>query len=446
VARSAAAGFAPGHREILSIALPAMLCNLSTPLIGLVDTGVVGRLGEPAHIGAVALGALLFTGLFWAFGFLRMGTSGLTAQALGAGDAGELRAALGRALALAAAAGIALIALQVPIRAVSFSWLAAGPRVEVLAREYFDMRIWSAPAALANYALLGWFVGLGRTGLALSLQLVLGAVNLSLALVLGLALGGGVRGVALAAVLAELSAAAAGIVLALRCLRSLGAPCGTAALLDPRSLRRTLAVNGDILIRSLALLAASGWFAVQGARQGEQVLAANAILLHFVSASSYLLDGLAFAAEALVGRALGAADRSALIVAARRTTAWAAASAALISLALAGAGPQLIDWLALDPGTRATAREYLPWSVAAPLLGVWAYQLDGIFIGATRGPQLRNAMLAALAIFGLGWWALAPYGNHGLWAALYVHYVARSASLLCYYPGLLRSAARRASS
>lgn len=427
------------HRAILAIALPIMLSNVSTPLLGAVDTAVVGQIPDPAHIGAVAVGSLVFTFVFWAFGFLRMGTTGLTAQALGAQDADEMVAALGRALLVALAAGIAMLALQWPIRAAAFALLDASAAVETLGSSYFDIRIWAAPATLANYALLGWFIGLGRTGIALVLQLILNLTNIVLDLWFVLGLDWGVPGVAAGTVLAEVLAAAIGLAIALRHARGMGARWQPRLLLAPARLKRTIVVNSDIMVRSLALIFVFVWFMAQGAAQGDVRLAANAVLMQFISISAYFLDGLAFAAEALVGRAVGALRRAALKAAAINTSIWAGAVAALLSLLLWLLGPMLIDLLSVDPAVRTAARVYLPWAVGAPLLGVWAFQLDGIFIGATRTGDMRNAMLASAAIFLLAWWLLQPWENHGLWAALYVNYIARTLTLLRYYPALVRS-------
>lgn len=427
------------HRSVVAIALPVILSNVSTPLIGVVDTAIVGRLPDPAYIGAVAVGSLIFTFVFWAFGFLRMGTTGLTAQALGAGDHDEVVSSLGRALLIAAAVGIVLIALQWPIRAIAFALLEGTPKVESLARSYFDIRIWAAPAALANYALLGWFIGLGRTDIGLVLQLVLNVTNMALDMLFVLVFGWDVRGVALGTLIAEIIAVAIGIVLALKHAHALHGRWQRSSVLAPERLKRTVAVNRDIMIRSLALIFVFVWFVAQGARQGDVTLAANAVLMQFISVSAYFLDGLAFAAEALVGRAIGAANRAGLLAAARITTIWAVGLAVVATLIIAARGPALIDLLTIDEATRAAAREYLPWVVAAPVVGVWAFQLDGIFIGATRTADMRNAMLASLAIFLVGWWLLTPWANHGLWAALHVHYLARIGTLSYFTPGLVRS-------
>jgi MATE family multidrug resistance protein len=416
-----------------------MVSNVSTPLIGVVDTAVVGQIPDPAYIGAVAVGALVFTFIFWAFGFLRMGTSGLTAQALGAQDVDEVGANLGRALLIAVAIGLALIMLQWPIRETAFLLLSGSTQVEELARSYFDIRIWAAPATLANYALLGWFIGLGRTDIGLVLQLVLNIINIVLDALFVLGFGWDVRGVALGTLCAECIAASVGFVIAWRHLRRIDGSLSVASLVAPERLRRTLVVSGDIMLRSLALIFVFVWFVAQGVRQGDVILAANAVLIHFTSVAAFFLDGLAFAAEALVGRALGARQRAGLIAAARLTTVWASGTALLMAGAIAVGGTYFIDAMTVDAATRAAARVYLPWAAASPLLGVWAFQLDGIFIGATRTAEMRNAMLITVVIYLLSWWFLKPFGNHGLWGALYVHYLARIGTLLAYYPGLVRA-------
>jgi MATE family multidrug resistance protein len=424
---------------VLAIAVPVMISNVSTPLIGIVDTWIVGRYPNATYIGAVAIGALIFTFVFWGFGFLRMGTTGLTAQASGAGDQDEVAAWLGRSLLIAAVAGVVLILLQWPIRQCAFALIGAPPEVERLARGYFDVRVWAAPATLANYALLGWFIGLGRAKIGLVLQLILNLTNMVLDVAFVLGLNWNVRGVALGTALAEYVAAAVGMVIAVRYLRRLGGRMQGSGVLDPVRLRRAFVVNGDIMIRTLALMAVFVWFTSQGARQGEAILAGNSVLMQFISACAFFLDGLAFAAEALVGRAMGAAQRKGFTLAARMTTLWAAAIAILLAGVLFLCGPRFIDGLTVDPNARAAALAYLPWAAGAPLLGVWAFQLDGIFIGATRTADMRNAMLVSLAIFLLAWWLLLPLGNTGLWAAFYVHYLVRTGSLLYFYPGLVRS-------
>lgn len=429
------------HRKVLAIAIPIVISNLSTPLLGIADTAVMGRMGDPKYIGAVAIGALIFTMVYWTFGFLRMGTTGLTAQALGAMDGEEIRASLGRALLIAGAVGAALIALQFPIGLAAFALLDGGEEVERLARNYFDIRIWSAPFALANYALVGWFIGLGRANIALALQVFLNLVNIFFNIALALGLGWGVAGIAAGTLIAEVAAALAGLAVAARHLRFYPGQWTRARLMDAARLARTVAVNRDIMIRTIVLMFSFAWFTAKSAEAGAVTLAANSILLQFVTVSAFFLDGFALAAEALVGKAFGARSREDFDLSARLSTLWAAGIACTLSLGIFAFGGFVIDFLTIDAEVRAAARVYLFWAAMLPVLSVWCYQLDGIFIGATRGTEMRNAALASSALFLTLWWLLLPYGNHGLWAALAGFNLMRAASLGFYYPRLGRALA-----
>jgi MATE family multidrug resistance protein len=429
------------HRTVLAIAAPIVLSNLSTPLLGVADTAVMGRLGDPKYIGAVAIGALIFTMVFWTFGFLRMGTTGLTAQALGAEDGEEIRAALGRAMLIAGGVGLALILVQWPVRETAFFLLDGGSEVELLARSYFDIRIWSAPAALANYALVGWFIGLGRASVALALQVFLNLVNIFFNILLALGLGWGVAGIAAGTLIAEVSAALLGLAVAARYLRFYPGIWTRARLMDATRLARTVAVNRDIMVRTIVLMLSFAWFTAKSAEAGPVTLAVNSILLQFVTVSAFFLDGFALAAEALVGKAVGARNRQDFDLSARLSTLWAAGIALVLSLGIFAAGGPVIDFLSIDAEVRAVARIYLFWAAALPILSVWCYQLDGIFIGATRGPEMRNAALASSALFLALWWLFLPYGNHGLWAALTGFNLMRAATLGFYYPRLRRGLA-----
>mgnify|MGYP003694983145 CR=1 FL=1 len=423
---------------MLALAVPIMLANISTPLIGIVDTGVVGQLSDPSYIGAVAVGALIFSLLFWTFGFLRMGTTGLAAQSAGAADEDELAAVLLRALLVAGLCGSLLIALQWPIREAAFGLVGGTERVSQLGQDYFNIRIWAAPFSLANYALIGWFVGIGRTRIVLLLQLVLNLSNIALDALFVLVFEWDVRGVAAGTVVAEALALIVGLTMAWRALQGRGIAGARGRILVAGKIRRMLAINRDLMLRSLALVSIFFWFTADGARQGETALAANAVLMHLVSASAYILDGLAHAAESLVGRAIGAGDHLRVGTAVRMTTIWAVACAVVASLVIAIAGGTFIDLMTIDITTRAAARVYLPWAIAAPLLGVWAYQLDGIFIGATATAEMRQGMLVSFVAFVCAWWLSRPFGNHGLWAALSFHYAVRAISLWYYYPAVLR--------
>jgi len=437
---TAEAASLPGHKQVLTVALPIVISGLTTPLIGLVDTAAIGQLGEAKYIAAVAVGALIFTFLYWAFGFLRMGTTGLTAQAHGAKDGAEIRASLARALFIAALAGLVLILLQWPLREAAFTLIGAEAETESLARAYFGIRIWSAPFTLANFALLGWFIGQQRMKTALLLQLFLNGLNAGLDGLFVFGFSMGVEGIAWGTLIAETSAAFLGLALALRILKALPGGWDISRLKDRLALMRTVAVNRDIMIRTLLLMFAFAFFTAEGARQGDTVLAANTVLMQFVAFTAYFLDGFAFAAEALVGEALGARRREALKRAVALSTFWAALTALALTLGFAALGPHFIDLLTTAEDVRTAARLYLLWAAALPILSVWCYQLDGIFIGATRTGDMRNAAILSLATFLISWGALLPFGNHGLWASLSIFNFARALFLLRTYPRLVASA------
>ena len=439
--------------RVWRLVIPIVLSNLSTPLIGAVDTAVIGRLPDPAYIGGVAIGALIFSFLYWGFGFLRMGTTGFAAQAHGAGDRAELRATLLRPLILAAGLGGLLILLQTPLALAAFSLLTASDQVEALAHAYYEVRIWSAPAALANYALVGWLLGTQRAQTALVLQLVLNGANVAFDLLFVIGFGWGIVGVALASVLAEYGAAALGLAVAFRILVRTGGdgmgldPAGREGRTQARLWRRErlvalFRVNGDIFVRTICLIFAFGYFTAQGARMGDVPLAANAILMHLQQFISYGLDGFAHAAEILTGGAVGARSRQAFRSAAQASTIWALGAAAAMAGVYALLGPGIVGLFTGIDEVRQAAMLYLPWLVLSPLVSVWSFQLDGIFIGATRTAEMRNAMIFSLAVFLLACWVLIPLlGNHGLWLAFTLFMLVRAMSLGAFYPRLERSLA-----
>ena len=428
------------YGKVLAISLPIILSNITTPLLGVTSTAVVGQLGEAHLIGAVALGGTIFTLLFWAFGFLRMGTTGLCAQADGAGDQHEVSAILARALLLAGGAGMLLILLQWPLEWMSVYFLNGSAAVEAETRNYFHIRIWSAPFALANYAFLGWFIGLGRTQTALYLQVVLNGVNVILNVAFVTWLGWGVQGVAIGTLVAEILAAGLGAVIAGRELARRAAAVDWERAFDGSGLTPMLAINADLMIRTLCLLFAFTFFTAQAAKSGDVILAANAVLLQFLNISSYLLDGFAFATEVLTGRAIGAARRAHFRRAVHLSSVWAAAVSLAVAAIFIVGGGAIIDAMAANPQVRETARHYLPWAIAAPVAGVACFQLDGIFIGATRTRDMRNMMILSLAVFLAAWALLTPiFGNHGLWASIIVFFIVRGVSLGAFYPALERA-------
>lgn len=424
------------HRRVLGIAVPIVLGNVTVPLLGIVDTGVIGQLGEAAPIGAVGIGAIILTGIYWIFGFLRMGTTGLTAQARGVGDGAEVAAYLSRALLTGFAAGLAVIILQMPLFWGAFQVSPASDQVESLAREYLRIRIWSAPAAISVFGISGWLIGNERARSVLMLQIWMNGVNILLDLWFVLGLGWGVEGVAFATFLAEWSGLALGLWL---CRKAFAGPAwrDVARVLDPVRLRHMLGVNGDILVRTLMLEGAFVSFLFLGSGIGDVTLAANQILLQFLHVTAFALDGFAFAAEALVGQAMGARQRSVLRRAAIMTSQWGIGIVVVLVAGFALAGPPVIDLMTTSLPVQQEAARYLPWMILAPVAGVAAWMFDGIFIGATRTRDMRNAMAVSVVIYALSVAVMLPlFGNHGLWAALMLFFVVRGITLALRYPGL----------
>ncbi len=421
------------NRRVLKIALPIVLSNATIPILGAVDTGVVGQMGQAAPIGAVGVGAIILASVYWIFGFLRMGTSGLVAQAHGAGDTPETGAILTRALMIGLAAGLAFIALQGPLVAGAF-WIApASDEVEALARSYLAIRIWGAPATIALYAVTGWLIALERTRAVLGLQLWMNGLNIGLDLWFVLGLGWGVQGVAVATLIAEWTGLALGLWLCRPAFRG-DQWRDWVRVFDPVRIRRMMAVNTDIMIRSVLLQGSFTSFVFLGAGFGDVTLAANQVLLQFIEITAYALDGFAFAAEALVGQAVGAKSVASVRRSSVLTSAWGVGTAAVLAAAFWLGGPWLIDLMAKDPDVQLTARSYLPWVVALPILSIGAYMLDGIFIGATATREMRNAMFASAAIFVVAAVLLVPsFQNTGLWIALTILNIVRGLTMAALY-------------
>ena len=430
------AGAPVTHRRVLAIAVPIAASNATVPLLGAVDTGVVGQIGEAAPIAAVGVGAILMTAVYWVFGFLRMGTTGLASQALGAGRHDEVAALLTRALMIAAAGGVALIALQVPLFRAGFWISPASPQVEALARDYMAIRVWSAPAAISVFGVTGWLIAQERAGAVFAVQAAMNGMNILLDLWFVMGFGWGVTGVAWATFASEWAGLGFGLWLC-RGAFAQSAWRDWARVLDAGRLRLMAAVNRDILLRSLMLEAIILSFVLTGGRFGDAALAANQVLLQFLHIAAFGLDGFAFAAEALVGQATGARNPARLRRGAVVATQCAAVVVAAVTVAFALFGGDLIDLLAKAPDVRVAAREFLPYAVAAPAVGVLAWMLDGIFIGATRGADMRNMMAVSLCAYAAMAAALVPLmGNHGLWIALLLSLVVRAVTLGLRYPAV----------
>ncbi|KIC43953.1 multidrug transporter [Ruegeria sp. ANG-S4] len=417
------------HRRVLKIAAPIVLSNATVPILGAVDTGVVGQLGQAAPIGAVGMGAVILATIYWAFGFLRMGTTGLAAQARGAGDTAETGALLMRGLLIGGAAGLFFILTQVWVFWGAFALSPASPEVEALTRSYLEIRIWGAPATIALYAVTGWLIAVERTKGVFVLQVWMNGLNILLDLWFVLGLGWGVEGVAIATLIAEWTGLALGLWL---CRDAFGGNQWRDGrrIFDAARLRRMMQVNGDIMVRSVLLTGAFTTFLFVGSDLGDVNLAANQVLLQFLEITVFALDGFAFSAEALVGGAVGAKDRARVRQASVMASQWGVGGAILLAILFFVGGPALIDLMATSPDVRAAGREYLFWAALGPVIGVASWMYDGVYIGATWTREMRNAMIQSVAVYVVALVILVPiYGNHGLWAALMVLNIARGVTM-----------------
>ena len=416
-----------------------MLANLTTPLLGIVATGVIGQLGEAHLLGGVAMASVVFDCMFWLFGFLRMSTVALTAQALGAHDPVEVRASLARGLLIAILSSSILLVVQKPLAAITFDLMGASGPVADAARVYFEVRLWSSPFLLANYALLGWLIGQARTGWALMIQIAINLINIASTMLLVMGLKQGVAGAAYAAIIAEACGLVFGLTLAWRMLGRAGFRVPRAVLLERTKLARMMGINRDIFIRTLAVTGVFMFFTAQGAREGDVVLAANAVLNNFALIGSFFLDGLATAAEQLSGYSLGARDRARFLRTTKLVLGWSMVFAVAVALALTLGGNALIDLMTSSADVRQVARTFMWLAALAPICGVMAYAFDGIYIGATWARDMRNLMLASLALYFAAWAALQPLGNTGLWLALLIFLLARGCLQALRYRALLET-------
>lgn len=427
------------HRQVWRIAGPMILANLSTPLLGMVDTAVMGHLPSAHYLGAVAIGGMIFTFVFWGFGFLRMATTGLTAQAYGLGDNTKMQAVLVQSFWLALMIATALLLLQVPTRDLALHLVGSSTAVEVHAAVYFDIRIWAAPATLLNYAIIGWLIGIEASRRALVILLVMNLTNIVLDVVLVFGLGMAVDGVALASVIAEYTALAVGLLL----LRRYG--FGLKTFHHARQWTvfvsgfKGLHVHGNFMLRTFVLIFCFAFFTTQSARQGDLTLAANSILLNFITFVAFVLDGFANATEVLTGKAAGQRNAAALKRALWLTGLWSMITALAFVLVYAIAGQNIIRLLtSIDP-VILIADKYLIWVIIAPIIGVGSYILDGLFVGTTHSKEMRNTMLfSALGVYLPAWYLLQPLGNNGLWAALLLFLFARLMTQSIYLPRILR--------
>ena len=432
------------YRYLLQKAWPIILANASVPLLGLVDTAVIGNIGSITDLGAIAFGALIFSFVYWSFGFLRMGTTGFAAQASGAGDQQEVRAVLGRALLIALCLGVVLILIQWPIGLAAFSLLDGSAPVEAVAQQYFDIRIWGAPATLATFALMGLLIGLGKSRTLLIVQLFLNGLNILLDVWFAGILGWGASGIALGTVIAEWTTVLLAGWLVYRTLNERKLLTEVfwpkAKIMDLSALLKTASANLDIMLRTLILVFSFAFFINQSAKFGDTVLASNHILLQLIAFSAFFLDGYAFVVEALVGGAIGAKRRDVFDLAVRRSTVLALITAILLALVIALVGDIAVMLMTDISSVRLAANQLLPFAALYVLFSFAAFQLDGIFIGASFTRQMRDAAALSIAVYFIAWWALSDqHGIQGLWGAMIIYVVARAVALLLFYPSLRRS-------
>lgn len=436
--RSWLSGQSP-HAQVWRIAGPMILSNITVPLLGIVDTAVVGHLDESYHMGAVSLGAAIFGIVFWGFGFLRMGTTGITAQAFGQNDNNELRAILARASVVALSVSFLLLLFQAPIAWLAFYVVQGSELVEQHSRIYFDIRIWSAPATFMNYVLLGWFLGMQNARAPLYILTFVNLANMLLDFLFVMGMGYGASGVAWASLIAEYLGLAFSLWLVRRQLTRYPGVVERDLVFDKNKLRKMLSINRDILIRNLCLMFTLAFFTAQGARFGDLVLAANAVLFNMQTFMAYALDGFSFAAEALVGKAVGSQDRAGYFTALKSSTVWALITSVLFVGFYGFAGDWIIGLMTdIDP-VRQTARDYLNWIIVLPFISVWSFLLDGVYVGTTRAAEMRNTMLfSTFLVFLPIWYLLMPLGNHGLWLAFMLFMAARAISMAVLFPAISR--------
>ncbi|MDH5358028.1 MAG: MATE family efflux transporter [Gammaproteobacteria bacterium] len=431
------------HSDILHIAVPMIMANISTPLLGMVDTAVVGHLESAHYLGSVAIGTLIFSFLFWGFGFLRMATTGLTAQALGSGNPIESQQVLQQSLLLAVVIAAIILIFQHPVSLLSFYFFDSGELVSQHANIYFDIRIWSAPATLINYVILGWLIGKEATRAALLMVLLINISNIILDIILVNIIGMNVDGVALASVISEYMGLMLGVTLLVRH----GINLKTVLFQNDNTLKintqNWLHLHSNIFIRTLCLMFCFAFFTAQGAKQGTIILAANAVLLNFMTLMAFVLDGFANATEVITGKAIGKHNKKQLRQGLLLTGYWSFIIACLCSLSYLLFGSYLITLLTDISEVTETANHYLIWLIIAPIIAVWSYLFDGLFVGATRSVEMRNTMLfATFFCFFPSWFLLQPLGNHGLWLALLIFLASRALGQAFYLPRILRLTVR----
>ena len=431
-------------KQILHIALPAIISNITVPLLGMVDMAIIGHIGDAAYLGAIAVGSMLFNVVYWLFGFLRMGTGGLTSQAFGRQDTSEEKRILLRSLAIAALIGFLFILLQLPVRNLAFRLLGATPQVSHLAARYYAICVWGAPAVLGLYSMTGWFLGMQNTRFPMFISIIQNIVNILCSLLFVFGLKWKIEGVAWGTVIAQYIGFSLALLFYLRgykFLHSIKVNCQD--LLDWTALQRFFVVNRDIFLRTLCLVAVTLYFTSVGARQGDLLLAVNALLMQLFTLYSYFMDGFAYAGEAICGRYIGARQRIDFYTTIRHLFIWGGALMILFTVIYALAGNLFITWLTDDIDVQNMATTYMPWVIGIPLAGMAAFLLDGVFIGSTATRSMLISMAVATIIFFSTYHIFSTYiANHALWMAFLLYLITRGALLALYLPQLYNKQTR----
>ena len=406
------------NREILRIALPSIVSNITVPLLGLIDVTIVGHLGAASYIGAIAVGGMLFNIIYWIFGFLRMGTGGMTSQAYGRGDEAEMMRLLTRSTGVGMLIALTLIVLQYPIERTAFSLIETTPEVERLAATYFRICIWGAPAVLGLYSFSGWFIGMQNSRYPMFIAITQNIVNILMSLVLVYGLEMKIEGVAIGTLVAQYAGWLMAIGLWMHRYKHLRPYAELRSLTDKGAMRRFFQVNRDIFLRTLCLVSVTVFFTSAGAAQGEVILAVNTLLMQLFTLFSYIMDGFAYAGEALAGKHIGADNRPALRTMVRQLFVWGIALALAFTLIYGIGGEGFLSLLTNEESVITASSTYFYWVLAIPLAGFAAFLYDGIFIGATAtGLMLRAMFVASVAFFLIYFGCREAMGNHALWLA-----------------------------
>ena len=434
------------NREILKIAIPSIVSNITVPLLGLVDTTIVGHLGAASYIGAIAVGGMLFNLIYWIFGFLRMGTSGMTSQAYGKKDEAETMRILARSIGLGMLIALALIILQYPIERIAFLFIKATPEVERLASIYFRLCIWGAPAVLGLYSISGWCIGMQNSRFPMYVAITQNIVNILVSLLLVYGFGMKIEGVAIGTLVAQYAGFLMAIGLWASHFKRLLPYAQLHTLLAQGAIRRFFQVNRDIFLRTLCLVAVTMYFTSAGASQGDVILAVNTLLMHFFTFFSYIMDGFAYSGEALAGKYIGANNRLALQQMVRQLFIWGIGLALASTLIYGIGGETFLGLITNEQSVIASSSNYFYWVLAIPLAGFAAFLYDGIFIGATATNLMLRAMaIASAAFFGIYFGCKGLMGNHALWLAFITYLLLRGVMQGVYYHRVIQSKAKNLS-